>query len=567
MKLTVFLLFGALFQVSASVYSQNAKLDLNLKNADFEQVLIEIQKQSDFDFLYKTELLEGMSAVAIKVKKATIHEVLEQILPSHLEYEIYDKTVIIKERPEIEREKPVETSKVQDQEPVTGKVLDDEGEGLPNVNVLIKGTSTGTVSDIDGNFSLNVTDRNATLVFSSIGFQTQEVAMSGRTFLEVSMEVDVQALEEIVVIGYGQVKKSDLTGSVASVTEKELIAYPALSAVQSLQGRAAGVQVTNNNGEPGAPTKVRVRGGTSINASSDPIFVVDGFVGGTLPPPEDIASIEILKDASATAIYGSRGANGVILVTTKRGEQGKTRITLNASTSFQQEINRLDLLNTNQFIDYIQETNPDFSSMGANTDWQDEIFRNGAIQNVQVGVSGGSDNVKYYVSGTVFDQKGIVLGSDYARYSATSNIDIQATDYLKLGLNLFARRTNRNGVVTQEGSGGANGVGVISSAFKFEPDQGIFDDDGNYTIARLNDAHDNPAAILNEYTSENENDRLQGNFFAEVEIIDGLAFKTTLGISTENFRTGTYTPFSLAECPRRRRCRFYQLREEFFAAQ
>ncbi len=425
---------------------------------------------------------------------------------------------------------------------ISGTVTSEEGEPLFGVNILVKGTSVGTVTDLDGSYQLEAPDDAKTLVFSYTGYTTREVPINKRNRIDVSLTSSISVLDEVVVVGYGTVKKSDLTGSVSSVKSEELTAYPALGTVQALQGRAAGVQITANNGEPGSSYKVRVRGGTSINASSDPIYVVDGFVGAALPPPEDIESIEVLKDASATAIYGSRGANGVIMVTTKRGTKGKTRIDLNVSHSLQEEINRLDLLDAAQFTDYIQETNSSFSPAGQNTDWQEEIFRQGNIQNYQLGISGGADNVSYYLSGTYYDQRGIVIGSDYQRYSVTSNIDLQASDKLKVGLNLFARRTARNGVRTQEGSGGANSSGVISSAFKFGPDQGIFDEDGNYTLARINDRHDNPVAVAREFTNENKTDRFQGTVFGEYTIIENLKFRTSLGASSNNGRTGEYTP-------------------------
>lgn len=427
---------------------------------------------------------------------------------------------------------------------VTGVVKAETGEVLPGVNVLEKGTSNGGVTDADGRFSLMVSP-SATLVFSFIGMESTEVAVNNRTQLDVTMQSDVTQLGEIVVVGYGTVKKSDLTGSVASVKSRDLTAYPSIGAVQALQGRAAGVQITANNGEPGSSFKVRVRGATSINASSDPIYVVDGFVGASIPPSEDIESIEVLKDASATAIYGSRGANGVILITTKRGQTGKAQIDFNASYSSQKTINKLDLLNAQQFVDYIQDINPAFQTVGEQTDWQDEILRTGALSNYQLGVSGGTDNAHYYISGTYYDNKGIVLGSKYKRYSITSNIDLKASDKLKVGLNMFARRTDQGGVRTQEASGGASGTGVIAAAFKMEPDQGIYDANGNFTRARMNDKHDNPYAIATELSNESVWDRFQGNVFAEYEIIKGLSFRTTLGASSDNGRAGSYTPTTL----------------------
>jgi TonB-linked SusC/RagA family outer membrane protein len=290
---------------------------------------------------------------------------------------------------------------------------------------------------------------------------------------------------------------------------------------------------------------VRIRGGTSINANSDPIFVVDGFVGATMPPPEDVESIEVLKDASATAIYGSRGANGVILVTTKRGKSGKSRIEFNSSFSSQEEVNRLDLLNAEQFKNYIAEVRPSVALLDHDTDWQEEIFRRGGLQNYQLSFSGGSDKINYYISGSYFDQSGVVLGSEDNRFSLTSNIGVQATEKLNIGLNIFGQRTDQDGTRSQETSGGSGNTGVVAGAFKFEPDQAIYDENGNFTVARLNDPHDNPYAVATQYENEVVNDRFQGNLFAEYDILKDLKFRVTVGATTNSGRTGTYTPTTL----------------------
>lgn len=460
-----------------------------------------------------------------KEKEVTRESRLINPLRTYSMYELYNKRLVVN---------------------ISGTVLDQNGEPLIGVNVLVKGTNKGTSTDFNGEFSLEDVDENAVLVFSYIGYQTAEVSVGGKSSISVTLAEDLQTLDEVVVVGYGTTKKSDLTGAVSSIKSEQISAYPASSGVQAMQGRAAGVQIQSNNGAPGAGLKVRIRGGTSINANSDPIFVVDGFVGGSMPPPEDIASIEVLKDASATAIYGSRGANGVIMITTKRGSSGKTKINFNSSYSFQNEINRLDLLNADQFVDYISDARPGFQSLGSNTDWQDQIFRDGGIQNYQLSIAGGNENVKYYVSGAYYDQKGVILNSDYDRLSVTSNIDIQATDKLKIGLNLFGRRSGSNGVRTQEGSGGLT-PGVVSSAFKFEPDQPIYNDNGVFTTARLNDPHDNPYAIVTQLINENSTDRFQGNVFAEYDIFKNLKFRTSFGATTNNARTGQFSPTTVTE--------------------
>jgi len=522
-------------------------IDVNAQDATLKDIFHALENQTQFNFSYNQGIIDLNTKVSVSANES-LGDVLRYLAKeTKLNFKRIDGNIYVSKKKMLGAavtEKINSTEMLQDKT-VTGKITSaEDNSGLPGVSVLVKGTSNGTVTDIDGNYTLEVPN-GATLTFSYVGFVSEEIEVGNRSVIDFVMTPDLTQLEEIVVVGYGTVKKSDLTGSVSSVKSEELTAYPAIGTVQALQGRAAGVQITANNGEPGASFKVRVRGGTSINASSDPLYVIDGFIGGALPPPEDIESIEVLKDASATAIYGSRGANGVIMVTTRRGKKGRTNIDFNASYSLQNEINRLDLLDKQQFTEYIQDTNPDFTPLGGNTDWQDEIFQTGNIQNYQLSVSGGSENVNYYLSGTLYDQKGIIINSGFQRFSITSNMEIKASDKFRLGLNLFARRQDQEGSRTQEGSGGANNSGVVSAAFKFGPDQPIVDENGNYTIARLSDAHDNAVAVATEYINETVTDRFQGNLFAEYDILDDLKFRITLGASTDNRRNGQYTPTTL----------------------
>ncbi len=532
-----------------TVYSQSTKLSVDLQNVTTVQILEVIESQTEFKFLYNDDLLDANKYHNIKYKNKTVEEILDEILAgSGNSYSIMANRLIVI-TPSDSPSRQAGT--------ITGVVSSTSGELLPGVSVVEKGTTNGTVTDPDGQYNLRVSSSNAVLVFSFIGYKTEEVQLSGSNTVSVQLAEDVVGLDEVVVVGYGSVKKSDITGAVSQVKSEEISAYPSLGAAQALQGRAAGVQISSNNGEPGSNIKIRIRGGTSINSSSDPLYVVDGFPGGTMPPPEDIESIEILKDASATAIYGSRGANGVIMVTTKRGQAGKTKIEFNTSYSMQNEINRFDLLNAAQMAEYINESRtnngvdpsnvpyPNPSSYGEGTDWQEEIFRTGGIQNYQLSFSGGGENMQFYVSGIVYDQKGIVLNSDYSRYSVTSNLDIKATEKIKLGANLFANRTDKSGVRTQEGSGGQANTGVVSAAFKFEPTQPIYDENGNYTLATLNDPHDNPVALVNELTSEDVSDLLQANFYGEYSILPELKWRSTLGANIYNGRNGDYTPTTL----------------------
>ncbi|MBU2995225.1 TonB-dependent receptor [Cellulophaga baltica] len=441
----------------------------------------------------------------------------------------------------------------QDGYNLTGTVIDETSVPVPGVNVVIKNTTTGTSTDFDGNYSLTV-KKGDVLEFSSLGYSKKSVTITGQTTLDITLAEDASLLEEVVVVGYGSQKKSDITGSVSSVKTEDLTAFPVLNAEQALQGRAAGVVVqSNNGGEPGAPISIKIRGNTSINASSSPLIVVDGFIGATMPQANDIQSMEVLKDASATAIYGSRGSNGVIMVTTKKGRSGRMDIDFNSTYSVQSTSNRLDLLNASDFADYQNQirTNQGNSTPYVqgdyDTDWQDLIYRTGSTQNHQIAFSGGSEKINVYASGTYFNQEGVLINSGYERLSFLSNIDAQVSDKLKLGLNLTGSSSTKNGVSTQsDGSASVGGDDVVSLAMRFAPDKGIYNDDGTFaTNDQIGDEVDNPYAVATEKIDETEIDIFRANLFADYEIFDGLSFKTTFGLSTENEFRGVYTPRTL----------------------
>ena len=436
---------------------------------------------------------------------------------------------------------------------ISGKVTSANGEALIGVTIAVEGTTIGTVTDIDGGFSLEAAS-DAVLVISYVGYATQNIPVNGQTTFNVTLVEDAEILDEVVVIGYGSVRKSDVTGSVSSVKAEELQAFPLLNAGQALQGRAAGVVVqTQNGGEPGANISIRVRGSSSLNASSDPLVVVDGFVGAAFPQQNDIESIEILKDASATAIYGSRGSGGVILVTTKKGQAGKATVELNSTYSSQETTNRLDLLDANGFAQYqnmIRANAGDapYAQGQANTDWQDEIYRTGSTQNHQLAVSGGSDNVNYYISGTYFDQEGIVVNSNFDKIQFLANVDAKVGSRLKIGINSIASRSEQNGVSTQstgrDAIGSVNGGGddVVALAFRFAPDVGRFNDDGNFSQNTVGDDIENPWAVATQIINETKTDNSRTNVYADFEILKGLNFKTTLGYRTQNSTEGYFKP-------------------------
>lgn len=423
----------------------------------------------------------------------------------------------------------------------------DDGLGLPGVSVLIKGTTKGTITDTQGNYKIS-TPENATLVFSFVGYDIQEIPVNNRSRIDVSLTLGSDILNEIVVVGYGTQKKSDITGAVSSIKTEELNAFPLASAEQALQGRAAGVVVqSNNGGEPGAPISIKIRGNTSISASSTPLIVVDGFVGATMPQPNDIESIEVLKDASATAIYGSRGSNGVVLVSTKKGKNGKMSVEVNSNYSIQNTANRLDLLNADEFAAYQKTINPSYVQGPANTDWQDLLYRAGNTANHQFSFSGGKDKVNFYASANYFKQNGVIINSDYEKITFLSNIDAQVTDKLKLGFNIYGNRGVKDGVPTQSTGETANGGGddVISLMFRFMPDLGVKNANGLNTTNSIGDNIDNPYAVATESVNNTKTDNYRANISANYDILKNLTFKTTAGFSTTNETFGLFRPSTL----------------------
>ncbi|MFD0835602.1 SusC/RagA family TonB-linked outer membrane protein [Mariniflexile aquimaris] len=430
---------------------------------------------------------------------------------------------------------------------LSGTVTDASNVPIPGVNVIIAKTTKGASTDFDGNFQLEV-KKGDVLKISFLGYVSQSITISNQTTLKIVMVEDASQLDEVVVVGYGARKKSDITGSVSSVKSDELNAFPLASAEQALQGRAAGVVVqSNNGGEPGAPINIKIRGNTSINASSSPLIVVDGFVGASMPQPNDIESIEVLKDASATAIYGSRGSNGVVMVTTKKGKSGKLSVELNSNYSVNNTSNRLDLLNADEFAAYQQAINPSYVQGSADTDWQDLLYRTGSTQNHQFSFSGGSDNINFYASANYFKQDGVIINSKYEKITFLSNIDAQVTDKFKLGFNLFSSRGDKDGVPTQSTGDTANGGGddVVSLMFRFMPDLGVQDEFGVNTTSTIGDNIDNPYAVATEAVNKVKTDVNRANLYANYDILDNLTFKTTFGYSTTNEYDAYFRPSTL----------------------
>lgn len=432
---------------------------------------------------------------------------------------------------------------------VTGVVSDATGTPLIGVNVVQKGqTANGTITDMDGKFVLQV-PANATLVFSYIGYKTLEVPVNGQTALKVQLKEDSESLDEVVVIGYGAVRKADLAGSVAVMDNKAFKDQPLTRASDALQGRVAGVNVVSD-GLPGGSVKIRVRGSNSINKSNDPLYVVDGMVresGLEGINPEDIQSMQILKDASSTAIYGSRGANGVVIITTKTGVSGRSQITFDASVGVSNATGLPDMLDTKTYaqalVDYAGVNKNDVADFlsGANPgiDWQDEIFRTGVTQNYKLVFSKGSESIQTYFSANYMKNDGIIEASSYERYSAKANMKVAMTNWLDLTVDINASHA------VGEGIGGLemNGYNPLWIAFNSSPAMNMFDANGNYMWDPYGTIQQNAYAVIVEDQKERRNDVLSGRVDLRFKLMKGLTFTTTNGIDYYNNYGYHFSPY------------------------
>lgn len=447
---------------------------------------------------------------------------------------------------------------------ISGTVSDKEGP-LAFVTVLAKGTTAGASTNEDGKYRLEIPSDASTLVFSLVGYKTIEREIGSSSTIEVMLEEDVFELDEVVVTGYSSVRRKDITGSISSVDGKAIADVPVVGVQNALQGRAAGVQVVSNNGAPGAGIDVRVRGSTSITASNQPLFVVDGVpvVSGNFSQngvgnaglnaladinPNDIESIEVLKDASTAAIYGSRGANGVVLITTKKGKAGKTQISLNSSYGVQSAWNTIDMLDADQYYDELLEDaamnrfGVGIAALGiakgtGNTNWQDEIFRTGNITDNTLSISGGNNKTRFFSSLSYFQNEGIVKNTQQDRYSGRLNVEHRASSKFKMGMNMsFTNNT------IQRVQNDNNIYGAVSTALLLPPDIPVYNEDGTYAS---NYGLENPFAAVTEYQNHATSNRVIGNIFGAYEIVEGLTFKANLGTDMTAFREDVYEPVVL----------------------
>lgn len=434
---------------------------------------------------------------------------------------------------------------------ITGTVKDATGEPLIGVSVMLKGTAFGTTTDSKGNFSLNSANDSGTLIFSYVGYIGKEVNFSGAEKLNVVLQENTQELQGVVVIGYGTQRKSDVTGSLSSISTKDFAEQPVNRVDQVLQGRATGVQVTNASGAPGGDVRIRIRGANSVLGSNDPLYVLDGFVGAdfTTVNTEDIESIQILKDASSTAIYGSRGANGVVIITTKKGTKGSVKVNYIGQGSSSKVIKTYDLLPAGQFAQLVNARNvilglnPAYTPAqlasfqnGGGTDWQKEIYRTAGGQEHQLSVSGGSDKTTFLTSINYLDQDGVIKNSGYKRYNFRTNINSQINDKLSFRVNATGTRIMNSNTQLQSGTGNP-----VVQALAWAPTTPVYDANGIYTaVDPVGSLKTNPVALL--YDRSNLVQNTYGNIIGggKYEPIKGLSLDLTYGVKYLNQQTQNF---------------------------
>jgi len=471
-KIYIVILFCSIYTANASdSYAQNVRVNLKLNNVSLSNVIKAIKEQTEFEFAYDSDLDQLiLDKVSINVNNEKINNVLVNVLKgTNINFKVIDRIILLSKNT-LKATSGIENGMLLQQQKITGVVVDAQtGESLPGVSVFIKGTTKGTVTDKQGKFNFTSIDPNAILVVSYMGYEKQEIAVNNASQLIISLVGDIQKLDEVVVVGYGTRKKSDVTGAITSISAKSLADVPSGNLSQAMQGKGAGIDVqkSNGNNKPGQAPVILIRGARSVRADNSPLVVVDGipFVGNINDfNVDDIASVEVLKDASSTAIYGSRGANGVILVTTKRGQSGirKPLITYSGYASFNKNLGEYPMMDGPQYLlfrkwayylgnpgKYTSMEDPKiindaFSPVeqqglakAISTDWQKLVYKTGITTNHQIGVSGGTDATQYAISGGYYNEAGIYSGQSFERYSLRVNIDQQLAKFLKIGVSSF----------------------------------------------------------------------------------------------------------------------------------
>ena len=560
MKLTTLIfLISTLSLMAAESYSQNTRISMNMTNAPIKEVLLKIENSSDFFFIYNNQLIDVDRNVTVKANNERVKDILTEIFKDQqVEFQVTERKIVIS---------PAVLVNAQTLVKVSGKVTDSSGGTLPGVSVVVKGTTTGTTTDSNGNYSLSNIPDNAILQFSFVGMTIQDVKVEGRTTVHVVMQEETFGIEEVVAVGYGTVKKANLTGATSSVNFSKLESRPSANTATLLQGQMSGVTVGNFNTQPGNDNpEIRIRGVGTFNAGQNPLVMVDGVESSLSQiPSADIESVSVLKDAASAAIYGVRAANGVILVTTKRGTIKKTVITFKQNYALQEVFSIPDMVDS---WDYAQIINMDRAVKGqnplytaemiqkmkdgsdpdhfANTDWVEEVFRIAPMNTSYLSVDGGSETVRYLFSGEYFNQKGILLGTDTKRYSFRSNIDVSVTKKIKLGMDVSGHARRINETLSSANESDGNGSIFYRMRRSSNPVIPVKFQNGNWgTIDGVFDQTKATAqnAVFLSQNGVNYTDKyfFQGRVYADIEPLKNLNYRVNIaGV----YNAGNQTKFT-----------------------
>ncbi|MDR2232696.1 MAG: TonB-dependent receptor [Tannerella sp.] len=538
MKVTTLLLFLGTFQMFALNLDAQTNIELSTSNLTISELIGAIEEQTDFLVLFRNNDVNVSRVVQLNDRKGKLSAMLDEAFEgTDIGFEFRNKYIVLT------NEKAENMAVRQAGKRVTGYIRDAQNEPVIGATIVEKGTNNGVTTDVEGYFSLNVSN-DAVLRISYVGFLPQEITVGNQTSLTIVLQEDLQSLEEVVVIGYGTVKKSDLAGAVSSVSGRQFKDEPVIRLTDVLQGRMAGVQVTNTTGLIGNDAKVRIRGTTSLNKSNDPLYVVDGMIGSNgAINSSDIESIEVLKDASATAIYGSRGANGVVLITTKKGREGRPQITFETMLGMSQMAKKFDLLSPYEYalaltdiknVSFTDQEMQMFQNGERGIDWQDLMTQTGYNQNYKVSIAGGTSTTKYLVSGEILDQSAITIFSKYNRYQFRTNFDTEVTNWLRLNADVRMARTKMH-----------NGWVEFGRAINYSPTiQLINPETGVYNGDPWNNVDSNPYGDIATRDDNNYHNLVFGNVNLIFTIAKGLTFSVLGGI---NYDDNPYYNFQSAK--------------------
>jgi iron complex outermembrane receptor protein len=520
-----------MFTVSANSYAQKTKLDVNMSNSTIRDLFGFIEDNSEFIFLYRNEDFNVAKKIQIDLKDATINQILDEALKGEkVSYDVYERQIVIR--------KSIDMLNSQQKRDISGSVKDNTGFPIPGVTVLLKGTSIGVLSDMNGEFKISVPGDANTLVFSFVGMKTLEVPIGGVSVLKVVMEEETVGIEEVVAVGYGKNSRKNLSSAVSSVKSDDLNRGAIADVGQLLQGKVPGLNISSS-GDPTRKATIIMRGASTLNSSQSPFYVVDGVPGTdiSLVAPDDIVSIDILKDAAATSIYGNRAANGVIMITTRRGNKDKEQVSYNGYVGLENVSNQLDMMDASQLRSFLTNNNMSFSpedDQGANTNWQKEIQRPVALSTSHnLSYSGGSNKSSYIASITYIDKQGILLSSSQNRIIARLAVEQLAfNDKVKFGINVTNSNV-RDTKVPQRNT-------ALLQAAKYLPVTNPKNADGTYFENFNHSGYFNPLAIIEQADDDSKINTLLGNFTTEVTLPFGFNYNLNVAYQRNTSLNGSY---------------------------